>query len=49
MLLWMQFYCATASGKMTVPHGYSADKLGNLLTHNESESFEQDDAVEPQF
>jgi len=48
MLLQMQFYSATASGKLTVPHGYSADELGNLLTHNELESFEQDDAVEPQ-
>jgi len=33
---------------LTVPHGYSADELGNLLAHNESESFERDDAVEPQ-
>jgi len=48
MLLWMQFYSATASGKLTVPHGYSTDELGNLLTHNESESFKWDDAVEPQ-
>ena len=24
-----------ASGKLTVPHGYSADELGNLLAHNE--------------
>ena len=38
----------TASGKLTVPYGYSADELGNLLAHNESESFERDDAVEPQ-
>jgi hypothetical protein len=37
-----------ASGKLTVPHGYSADELGNLLAHNESESFERDDAVVPQ-
>src|SRR5882757_751241 len=37
-----------ASGKLTVPHGYSADELGNLLAHNESESFERDDTVEPQ-
>jgi len=27
------------SGKFTVPHGYSADELGNLLAYNESEGF----------
>ena len=39
-----------ASGKLSVPHGYGADELGNLLAHNESESYERvlDDAVEPQ-
>jgi len=37
-----------ASGQLTVPHGYSADELGNLLTRNESESFERDDGVVPQ-
>jgi len=49
MFLWVQFYSTTASGKLTVPHSYSADELGNLLTHNESESFEQDDAVSLKF
>jgi len=39
-----------ASGKLSVPHGYGADELNNLLAHNESESYERvlDDAVEPQ-
>ena len=39
-----------ASGRLSVPHGYGADELGNLLAHNESESYERvlDDAVEPQ-
>ncbi|KAG1717242.1 hypothetical protein EDB19DRAFT_1392728 [Suillus lakei] len=30
-----------ALGESSVPHGYSADDLGNLLVDNESESYEQ--------
>ena len=35
---------------LSVPDGYSADGLGNLLAHNESESYERAlDDTEPQF
>jgi hypothetical protein len=27
-----------ASGELSVPDGYNADELGNLLAHNESKS-----------
>jgi len=30
-----------ALGESSVPHGYSADDLGNLLVDNESESYER--------
>jgi hypothetical protein len=30
-----------ASDELSVPDGYNADELGNLLAHNESESYER--------
>ncbi|KAG1791940.1 hypothetical protein EV424DRAFT_1455805 [Suillus variegatus] len=39
-----------ALGELSIPDGYSADGLGNLLADNESESYEQaPDDTEPQF
>ncbi|KAG1871526.1 hypothetical protein F4604DRAFT_1681622 [Suillus subluteus] len=37
-------------GELSVPEGYSADGLGNLMAHNEAESYERVlDDTEPQF
>ncbi|KAG2363769.1 hypothetical protein BDR07DRAFT_1608610 [Suillus spraguei] len=35
-----------ALGESSVPHGYSAGKLGNLLVDNESESYEREEVLD---
>ncbi|KAG2369353.1 hypothetical protein BDR07DRAFT_652048 [Suillus spraguei] len=35
-----------ALGESSVPHGYSADELGNLLVDNESESYEREEVLD---